>query len=242
MYNFSCTCEACTNNYPLAKDLPKSYVETLTQCPSKSIDDLKELDSKNLKLGEKILDALEDNDLCQIEQLYCQRLQMACQHLSNPHMIILSNRLKQGYFHNLHWRQFGNFMQSHIIKSLNYDNKPEYKTSGLDLWTHFGWDMEIGTTQPKERTSKESICRTKESICRRCSTIRRRRKFLMVSYKVIVDLEKWKLKIFRICEFVSNSARKTMKTKNQFLFWKILVMIPWFLWTIKISIKHSHLL
>ncbi len=59
-----------------------------------------------LMIGEKILDALENNDLSQIEQLYCQRLQMACQHLSNPHMIILSNRLKQIYFHNLEWWQF----------------------------------------------------------------------------------------------------------------------------------------
>ncbi len=99
MYNFSCTCEACTNNYPLAKDLPKTYAET--QSSSKNIDELKELDSKNLKLGEKIFDALEENDLCQIEELYCQRLQLACQHLPNPHMIILSNRLKQSYFHNL---------------------------------------------------------------------------------------------------------------------------------------------
>jgi len=51
MYNFSCTCEACTNNYPLAKDLPKTYAETMTKSSSKSIDELKELDVKNVKLG-----------------------------------------------------------------------------------------------------------------------------------------------------------------------------------------------
>ena len=92
MYSFTCDCTACTNNYPLAKDLPKTFEEGLLQPDLIGSESLKEAHAQHLKIGEQILDALEENDLARIQHLYSERLRLAAKYLANPHMLILSNR------------------------------------------------------------------------------------------------------------------------------------------------------
>ena len=107
MYNFVCQCPACVNDYPLAKDLPKTYEEAFSKRNENNLDlkKMRELDEKHLKIGEDILDAVEENDLVRVQQLYCDRLRLAAAHLANPHMIVLSNR--SGLIDSL-WLRFGN--------------------------------------------------------------------------------------------------------------------------------------
>jgi hypothetical protein len=105
LYSFVCQCPACVDDYPLAKDLPKTYEESLSKS-NLEIEKIRELDQKHLKIGEELLDAVEDNDLARVERLYCDRLRMAADHqLPNSHMIILSNR--SGLM-DCHWLRFGN--------------------------------------------------------------------------------------------------------------------------------------
>ena len=104
-YSFRCSCEACTKNFPLAKDLPKTYEDSFTQGSSLELSKLKELDARHVKIGEDIMAALEANDLERVQELYGERLRLAGRDLPNPHMIFLSNR--SGLLDAI-WLRFGN--------------------------------------------------------------------------------------------------------------------------------------
>jgi hypothetical protein len=67
MYHFDCACPACVSDYPVAKDLPKSYEEALAGTGSLPADKIRDLDAKHAEIGQKILDAVEVNDLTKIQ-------------------------------------------------------------------------------------------------------------------------------------------------------------------------------
>jgi len=95
--------QACESDYPMAKDLPKSYEESTLKSVTEQSSTL---DARHAKLGEMILAAIESQDLKKVQQLYLDRLELAEEHsLQKPHLIYLSNR--SGLIDTM-WLRFGN--------------------------------------------------------------------------------------------------------------------------------------
>ena len=107
MFHFECQCLACSNDYPLAEHLPKTY-----SCPESVYQ--QELDSTQLasieedhkKLNDELFDRLDKADLGGIISTYCKRTDLASKSgLKSPHLLYVMGRAA---LTDCLWLKYGN--------------------------------------------------------------------------------------------------------------------------------------
>ena len=91
VFHFDCKCSACSNHYPTAQDLPKTYSAEGSKYSGSSevTQELKlKFDKENERMNTELFEKLNSSDLDGMIELYCQKTDMAKNvNLECPHLI-----------------------------------------------------------------------------------------------------------------------------------------------------------